>query len=138
MDCLDANVWVYLFDSGLDEHEAVRDPVADVLADEPVFTTTVLQMEVVHYLTSQLADSERYVDRFLRLNDVTVAELTTEDVDRAATLLAEHDGTGVGGRDGTVLAAMERHDVERLWTHDSGLKRLDDRLDWLTVVDPVE
>jgi predicted nucleic acid-binding protein len=81
--------------------------------------TTVLQMEVVHYLTNQLADSEPYVDR-------------------AATLLAEYDGTGIGGRDATVLAAMERHGVERLWTHDGGLKRLDDRLDWLTVTDPVE
>jgi predicted nucleic acid-binding protein len=63
MYCLDANVWVYFFDSGLDEHEQVRDPVAEILADEPVFVTTVLQMEVVHYLTNQLADSEPYVDR---------------------------------------------------------------------------
>jgi predicted nucleic acid-binding protein len=63
MYCLDANVWVYFFDSGLDEHEQVRDLVAEILADEPVFVTTVLQMEVVHYLTNQLADSEPYVDR---------------------------------------------------------------------------
>jgi predicted nucleic acid-binding protein len=138
MYCIDANVWEYFFDSGLDEHERVRDPVAEILADEPVFTTTVLQMEVVHYLTNQLADSEPSVDRFLRLEDVTVAELTSDDVDRAATLLAEHDGTGIGGRGATVLAAMERYDVERLWTHDTGLKRLDDRLDWLTVTDPAE
>jgi predicted nucleic acid-binding protein len=138
MYCLDANVWVYFFDSGLDEHERVRDAVTTILAEEPVFTTTVLQMEVVHYLTKQLAESESSVDRFLRLDDVTVAELTTGDVDRAATLLADHDQTGIGGRDGTVLAAMERHDVERLWTHAEGLKRLEDRLDWLTVTDPVE
>jgi hypothetical protein len=33
---------------------------------------------------------------------------------------------------------MERHDVSRLWTHDEGLKRLGERLDWLRVTDPVE
>ena len=137
MYCLDANIWVYFFDAGLDEHERVREPVAEVLADEPVFTTTVLRMEVVHYLTNQLTNSDAPVERFLGLEDVTVTDLTSEDVDRAATLLADHDRTGIGGRDATVLAAMERHDVGRLWTHDEGLKRLDDRLDWLTVADPV-
>lgn len=33
---------------------------------------------------------------------------------------------------------MERYDASELWTHDGGMKRLSDRLDWLTVVDPVE
>jgi len=27
--------------------------------------------------------------------------------------------------------------VTELWTHDTGLRVVDDRLDWLTVVDPV-
>jgi len=138
MYCLDANIWVYFFDTGLDEHDRVREPIGEVLDDDPVFTTTVLQMEVVHYLSNQLADSDAAVERFLGLEDVTVADLTGEDVDRAATLLADHDGAGIGGRDATVLAAMERHDVERLWTHDEGLKQLGDRLDWLTVADPVD
>ena len=74
MYCLDANIWVYFFDAGLDEHERVREPVAEVLADEPVFTTTVLRMEVVHYLTNQLTNSDAPVERFLGLEDVTVAD----------------------------------------------------------------
>jgi len=28
MYCLDANVWIYYFDDGLDEHAAVREPVS--------------------------------------------------------------------------------------------------------------
>lgn len=33
---------------------------------------------------------------------------------------------------------MERRDVTELWTHDAGLKRLGERLDWLAVEDPAE
>lgn len=138
MYCLDANVWVYFFDSGLDEHDSVRPTVTPVLSDEPLFVTTVLQMEVVHYLTNNLRDSDGAVDRFLALEDTTVAELTESDVDRAVGLLDAYPETGIGGRDATVLAAMERYDVSRLWTHDESLKRLGDRLDWLSVTDPVE
>jgi len=137
MYCLDANVWIYYFDDGLDEHVAVREPVSGLLRDEPIFTTTVLQMEVVHYLTNQLADSEAAVDRFLRLSNVTTADLTGGNVTTAVDLLETHTQAGIGGRDATVLAAMERHDVARLWTHDEGLKGLDDRIEWLTVTDPV-
>ena len=137
MYCLDANVWIYFLDAELEEHTAVHDAVAAVLEHEPLFTTTVLQMEVVHYLTNQLADSEEPVDTFLSIEDTTVAALRPDDVERAGTLLADYPHSGIGGRDATVLATMERHDVSRLWTHDEALLRLGDRLDWLDVTDPV-
>lgn len=138
MICLDANVWIYFLDKDLAEHDAVRPDVEGVLAGETVFTTTVLQMEVVHYLSNQLAESEPVIDRFLALEDVTTAQLTEADVGAASDLLADHEHTGIGGRDATVVTAMERYDVSRLWTHDDGLDRLGDELDWLTVTDPVE
>jgi len=137
MYCFDANVWIYYFDNSLDEHAAVREPVDDVLQTEPIFTTTVLQMEVVHYLTNQLADSGETIDRFLRLSNVTTAELSERDVAAGADLLETHDQSGIGGRDATVIAAMDRHDITRLWTHDEGLKCLGDSLAWLDVTDPV-
>ena len=137
MLCLDANVWIYFLDADLDEHEAVHDAVADVLHSTPLFTTTVLQMEVVHYLTNQVAESDTYVETILSADDTVVAALQSGDVARAAELLDEHEHAGIGGRDATVLAAMERHDVTQLWTHDEGLVRMDERLDWLDVTDPV-
>ena len=137
MYCLDANVWIYFLDAELDEHTVVRESVAEILEHEPLFTTTVLQMEVVHYLTNQLADSEGPVETFLSIEDTTVAELRPEDVERAATLLSDHPESGIGGRDATVLATMERHDVTRLWTHDEALLRTGNCLDWLDVTDPL-
>ena len=137
MVCLDANVWIYFLDAELDEHTAVEGDVRTVLREEPVFTTTVLQMEVAHYLSNQLAESETAIDRFLALEDVTVADLTGADVAAATELVADHGDTGIGGRDATVVAAMDRYDVTRLWTHDEGLLRLGNALPWLDVVDPV-
>lgn len=137
MYCLDANVWIYFLDAGLTEHDRVREQVADVVRTAPLFTTTVLQMEVVHYLHGQLDRAVDAVDSFLSVEDVTVAALTPADVERAATLLGAHEHVGIGGRDATVLAAMERHDVSRLWTHDAALKQMDERFDWLSVRDPV-
>lgn len=138
MHCLDANIWIYYLDAELAEHEMVRDPVSSLLADEPLFMTTVLQMEVVHYLQKQLAESQTAIDRFLNIEDTKVTDLTEKDVAVAADLLDTHSDTGIGGRDATVVAAMDRHGIPELWTHDTGLKRLGDQVDWLTVSDPVE
>lgn len=137
MYCLDANIWIYYFDTRLDEYDAVRPSVRRLLGDEPLFTTTVLQMEVIRYLTRRLEDSDEYVERFQSLSNISVANLTDGDVARATELLEEHPQIGLGGRDATVVAAMDRYDVERLWTHDDALKRLGSRLDWLDVTDPV-
>lgn len=138
MYCLDANVWIYFLDAGLDDHVAVRDPVTELLAERPLFTTAVIQMEVVHYLFRQLVESEAAIDRFLNIESTTVASLDSLDVSRAVTILRGHEEVGIGGRDATIVAAMDRSDVTELWTHDDGLKRLGERLDWLSVTDPVE
>ena len=118
MYCLDANVWVYYLDADLPEHEDVAPQVDALLATEPLFTTTVLQMEVVHYLANTLAESESTVAEFLSLPDTTVADLATADVETGADILHDHPNAGIGGRDATVLAAMDRYGIERLWTHD--------------------
>ncbi|THE65362.1 type II toxin-antitoxin system VapC family toxin [Salinadaptatus halalkaliphilus] len=138
MRCLDANIWVYYFDQTLEEHAAVTPAVRHVLGSEPIFVPTVLQMEVVHYLEGQLSESRASTNRFLSLEDVVTAELTAADVERATEHLQTHPHVGIGGRDATVLAAMERFDVAELWTHDGGLQRIGDELDWLRVFDPVE
>lgn len=138
MYCVDANVWIYFFDSELDEHVAVYDDMVSAITEQPLFTTTVLQMEVVHYFQRQLSDSESAIDRFLRLGGAKVAELTDEDITSGVEILREHEHSGIGGRDATVLAAMDRNGITELWTHDDGLKRVGQRLDWLTVTDPVE
>jgi uncharacterized protein len=137
MYCLDANVWVYYLDAGLDEHEAVAPHVEGVIEREPIFLPAVVAMEVVHYVSNQLAESERVVRTLLDLDGVTTASLTSEDVRRAATLLREYSNTGLGGRDASILATIERYDVTALWTHDRALATVAKTVEGLDVVDPV-
>jgi len=137
MHCLDANVWIYYLDADLAEHDAVTDRVGEVVRSKPLFLPTVLQVEVLHYVTNQLDSGHRILDTFLAGEDVAVADLTADDVERASDLLAAHEPAGIGGRDASVLATMQRRDVSRLWTHDEALLRMGDRLDWLDVTDPV-
>lgn len=135
--CLDANVWVYFLDADLPEHDAVAPQVDAVLATEPLFTTAVLQMEVVHYVANNLTDSADTVEEFLSLPETVVADLTTEDVRRGSALLEERPNAGIGGRDASVLAAMDRYDIDRLWTHDHALAAVADDIGH-AVHDPVE
>jgi len=137
MYCLDANVWIYYLDAELGGHDDVVHRVAPILRSEPLFVTTVLQTEVLHYAMNQLVNSDGVMETFLTGQDVTVADLLVEDVERAAELLRTYEHVGIGGRDATVLAAMQRYDVSRLWTYDAALKRTGQRLDWLEVTDPI-
>lgn len=138
MIAVDANVWVYYFDARLAEHEAVRPWLRDALAERTLFVNTAIQMEVIHYFANQLEDTEAYTEWFLSLDGLVVTDLEQRDVSRAGELLVSHPHVGIGGRDASLVAAMERREVDELWTHDTGLKRLGERLDWLAVTDPVE
>lgn len=137
MPCLDANVWIYYFDGTLPEHDAVSSAVRPILESHSLLTTTVVQMEVIHYIKTQLQNDSDLIERFLSVSDTVIAELPVEDVYRASELLKEHPQTGISGRDATVLAAMERYEVSELWTHDTGLERAAEQIEWLTVRDPV-
>ena len=69
---------------------------------------------------------------------MTTASLTIEDVRRAAELMREHANTGLGGRDASILATIERHDATALWTHDRALGAVVGAIEGLDVIDPIE
>ena len=94
-------------------------------------------MEVIHYFSKQLKDTEAYAEWFLSLDKVSTAALRGRDVNRASELLVAHPHAGVDGHDASLVAAMERGEADELRTHDTGLERLGERLDWLTVTNPV-
>ncbi|MEK6851023.1 MAG: hypothetical protein AABY30_00640, partial [Candidatus Thermoplasmatota archaeon] len=71
-------------------------------------------------------------DDFLSL-PLTVDALDPPLVRDSMRLLLRYTDLGIGGRDATLLASMQRHRVVRLLTHDSTFRRVE----WLDVVDPV-
>ena len=138
MICIDSNVWIYYFDATTPEHDRVRAPMRSALAERSVFVNAVVPLEVTHYLTKRRTGDDSFVERFIGLETLTVEALDLNAVRRAHELLTEHPHLGIGGRDASLVAAMERRGVDDLWTHDTGLKRLGERLEWLVVTDSVE
>jgi len=85
--------------------------------------TTVIEMEVAHFLVRQLGPVEG-LDRLATLlaYPFDVDPLDEEVVAGALEQLRLHSHLGVGGRDATVLASMARKGCDELWTHDAALK----------------
>lgn len=134
MITIDANLWIYYIDRGLPEHDRVR-PEIRALLGTPLLTNTTLQMEVAHYLTRRFGPVQggALLDAFLAI-PFRVDALDEDAGRRAMELLKRHAHLGIGGRDATILAAMQRHGSTELWTHDDALKRVPG----VTVSDPVE
>ena len=141
MIALDSNVWIYTLDADLHEHTDVAPAVKRLLSsDTTLFVNSVIRLEVVHYLVKNLESEVGSTDaeKFLNLEGVIAESVTTKDVTRATEILTEYEPTGIGGRDASLVATMEKADVSEIWTHDEGLKRVGDESDRLDVHDPVE
>ena len=94
---------------------------------------TVVEIEVAHYLIKNLGgQGKRKIDVFLSF-PMQVVDLDQCLAKRSIELLAKFSQKGIGGRDATILAAMEEHESKRLMTHDKALKRIDS----IQVLDPV-
>lgn len=131
---IDSNIWCYYFDSSVKEHEPVSEELERVLEEEDVYLNTVIVMEVAHYLVKNLGavKGKEKVEKLLEFPFKVVDldyTLMTDSIDS----LAENTHTGIGGRDATILAAMEHEAEEKLLTHDQAFKNVDG----IEVVDPV-
>jgi predicted nucleic acid-binding protein len=107
--------------------------VDKALAGE-VLVNTVIQIEVAHYLVKRLgavAGSEA-AELFFSL-PLTVDALDASLLRDSLRLLARFTDVGMGGRDASLLASMERHGVTQILTHDATFRRVD----WVEVVDPI-
>jgi len=133
VQAIDSNVWAYYLDSTVPEHRRAARAVEKAM-DGEVLVNTVIQIEVAHYLVKRLgaiAGTEA-ADLFLTL-PMTVDPLDPPLLRDALRMLARYTDVGIGGRDASLLASMERHRVARILTHDATFRRVD----WVEVVDPV-
>jgi predicted nucleic acid-binding protein len=92
---------------------------------EPLLLTTVIEMEVAHYLVRQLGP----VEGLERLETLLAFPFEVDPLDEAVVgaaleQLRRHSHLGVGGRDATLLASMARRGSRELWTHDAALQRV--------------
>jgi len=90
-------------------------------------------MEVAHYPIKNLdAQGKRKMDVFLSF-PMEVVDFDQYLAKRSIELLARFSQKGIGGRDATILAAMEERGIKKLMTHDRAFKRIDS----IEVIDPV-
>jgi len=129
---IDSNIWCYYFDRSALEHDIVSEKLEQAL-DEGVAINTVIEMEVAHYLIKNLGvQGKKKMDVFLSFH-MQVVDFDQKLAKRSIELLAKFSQTGIGGRDATILAAMEELGIKKLMTHDRAFKRIDS----IEVIDPI-
>ena len=129
---IDSNIWCYYFDRCAQEHDIVSEKLEHAL-EGSVAINTVVEMEVAHYLIKNLgAQGKRKMDVFLSF-PMQVVDFDQYLAKRSIELLAKFSQTGIGGRDATILAAMEELGIKKLMTHDRAFKRIDS----IEVIDPI-
>jgi predicted nucleic acid-binding protein len=125
---VDSNSWVYFLDEGLPEHDAVSQVLSSLLEEDELVLTTVIQMEVAHYVVRRAPKTaEGLLEAFFAV-PAHLDSLTPEAIHSAVEILKRFSAEGIGGRDATILDAAIRNDVSLLLTSDKKLARAAKRL----------
>ena len=137
---IDSNIWCYYFDQRLPEHQLVREPIRQILlSPQQIICNTIVVMEIAHYLVRHFGKDEARskIEHFIKLGNLNIldfdAKTMAESIDNLLNYNYSH---GLGGRDSTILASMNLHNVKTLITHDDAFKRLSNKTHY-NIIDPV-
>jgi predicted nucleic acid-binding protein len=131
---LDSNVWIYLLDDRLPEHEMVRKRLPGLVGRDRVLLPSHVALEVVHYVVRRGPGKAEAAKNSRTAADAETHPLDASTVAEAAGLLFQHSQAGIGGRDAAVLAAARMRGA-RVASADRALARVA-RTMGLDVVDP--
>src|SRR5438093_3849544 len=135
MITIDSNIWIYYMDPTIKEHKHVRDYVEELVRDEEVLSSTIIWLEVSHYLyrTSSIQKEKLgdMLSKLLRLSSMRVIDFDMELYFETIRLLGEFRndhkiGYSIGGRDASIIAMMKKYKVKTIVTHDRDFVRLAD------------
>lgn len=141
MIAIDSNIWIYYFDAILKEHNSVRRFIEDIIDRESIATSTVILLEVAHYLYNVSSVNKETLGekllKFVKLSNIVVIDLDLELYGDTIKILSELSGNEMsfGGRDASIIAMMRKLRVDTIATHDKDFKRLENLLS-IRVVDP--
>ncbi len=141
MITIDSNIWIYYIDPTTNEHEHVQDYVEELIRDEEVLSSTIIWLEVSHYLykTSSI-HKEKLGDtlsKLIRLSSMRVVDFDMELYFETIRLLGEfRNDHRIGGRDASIIAMMKKYKVKTIVTHDRDFVRLADK-GIIQVLDPI-
>lgn len=121
MILIDSNTWVFYFDETLPEHSRVAPRLERLLEGEEILMTSVIQIEVAHYVVRRLGERASPVLATLLALPATLEGLSGEDAKSAIGILESERSTGIGGRDATLLHAARKHEVSLIVSADKPL-----------------
>lgn len=131
---IDSNIWAYFFDTNAPEHKTVKKPVREAIESDEVLMSTVIQMELVHYLVKRLGPILGGEKLDVLLNYPFKLDILDQDlVLRSLEILQRYYHLGVGARDASIIASMRRNGATKLITHDNALKKIEE----IEVIDPL-
>jgi predicted nucleic acid-binding protein len=142
MIAVDSNIWIYYLDPTLSEHRYVASYLEDALKNEEILTSTIIWLEVSHYLfrASSIPKEklESRLRRLAQLSNMQVADFDVESYFETIKVLGElrNSNISLGGRDASIIAMMRKVKVKSLVTHDSDFGRLEEK-GMIHVIDPV-
>ena len=135
MYMIDSNIWVYYFDENLPEHSIVVKYLDPLIKQENIATSTIILMEVIHYLFKRLGPvvgSEK--SHIFQLGHFETLEFTSKDLDEFLEIFQQVSHHGLGGRDVTILVCMKKAGILQLVTHDQDFKKIKN----IEVIDPIK
>jgi len=142
MIAIDSNILIYYLDPTLKENKHVTDYVEEIIRREEILTSTVIWLEVSHYLYRVSPVSrekhESSLRKLIRLSSMYVMDFDLELFFETVKILGELSGRNIpiGGRDCSIIAMMRRLNVSTIVTHDKDFKKLEDK-GMIQVVDPI-
>lgn len=132
---IDSNIWCYYFDKSSEEHPRVSHYIETILNKKEIVMNYFIIMELAHYLIKNLGPikGKEKIDGFLRFAFI-IGDFDYELLVASIDMLTRYSHFGIGGRDATILATMEKFKIKKLLTHDKAFKKVD----FVEVIDPLE
>ena len=91
-------------------------------------------METIHYLYRKLAKNEaREKAKIFIKGEFEVVDLKEKSLEKIVEKLYYVRDLGIGGRDASILVAMEKEKITRILTHDQAFRKIPK----IEVVDPI-
>ena len=145
MITVDSNIWIYDLDPTINQHRLALDYVEYFIRHEEVLSSTIIWLEVSHYLykTSSIP-KEKLCDtlnKLVRLSSMRVIDFDMELYFGTIKVLGEFRGhhkigISIGGRDASIIAMMKKYRVKTIVTHDRDFIRLAEK-GIIHVLDPI-
>ena len=132
---IDSNIWIYYFDNTLPEHQSVCSYVDTLIDTENIVVTSIIVIEVCHYLYRRLGSEIGYQksDLFI-LGGFEIIDFYHADLVTFREIFKQNLHLGLGGRDISILVSMIKEKIEMLVTHDQSFKYVS----FIKMIDPIK